>query len=251
MDSTNSDEEDSSSQGKPSERPKAIKGSDARVGINLKSTNETRAGSGSGVYFKEGTNRKKDTFEGMPMVTTAQDMLRRDSTGLKGEHISRKSWDANCEMEAHLILGDPFDLRGNIFKEKGWDAYSEMEAQMLLLKESGENNLDDGLRVSMVPWYLAESQPTIKYISSPTTFHMSQTLLSPLPSDSKKKHKETLTKGVSSYRGSQSNSNADLGKCLADFTKRVRVKKANSVKKKKSKYSTPKNQSLSLSEQGS
>ncbi|GAB4843318.1 hypothetical protein Ancab_013284 [Ancistrocladus abbreviatus] len=96
MDSTNSDEEDSSSMGKPSDHPKATEGLDAGAGINLKSTNETwgvfigeedneeisndkrtetkrtpTTRLGSGVYFKEGTNRKKDTLEGMLMVTTA------------------------------------------------------------------------------------------------------------------------------------------------------------------------------------
>ncbi|GAB4843317.1 hypothetical protein Ancab_013283 [Ancistrocladus abbreviatus] len=122
-------------------------------------------------------------------------------------------------MEAHLLLGDPFDLRGDIFKDKGHDAYSEMEDHMLLLRESGENNSD----------------------------HSPSTLLSLPFSDSRKKHKETMTKGVSLYRGSQSNSDADLDECLVDFTKRVRLKKGNSVRKKKSKYSLPKNQSPSTS----
>ncbi|GAB4835426.1 hypothetical protein Ancab_000333 [Ancistrocladus abbreviatus] len=248
MDSTNSDEEDSSSQGKPSERPKAAEGSDARAGINFKSNNETcgvflgkevneeisndkrtqtkctpTVGSGSGIYFKEGTNKKKDTFEGMPMVSTAQDTLRRNSTGLRGEHRFGKSWDVNYEMEAKLIPRDPFDLSDNIFKDKGQDAYSDMEAQMLLLKKHRENNLDDG----------------------------PSTLLSPLPSDPRKKHKETLTNGVSSYRGTQSNSDVDLDKCLANFTKSVRQNRGNLVKKKNNKYSSPKNRSPSPSKQGS
>ncbi|GAB4831016.1 hypothetical protein Ancab_005031, partial [Ancistrocladus abbreviatus] len=105
----------------------------------------------------------------------------------------------NHVLEAQMMLGDPIGLRSEHIKGKGWDANCEMEAQMLLLKESGEYNLD----------YSPE--------------------------------------GASSYRASQSNSDVDLDECLADFTKRVRLKKCNSVRKKISKLSPPKNRSPSPS----
>ncbi|GAB4842089.1 hypothetical protein Ancab_012049 [Ancistrocladus abbreviatus] len=228
IDSTNSDEEDSSSQGKPSDCPKAADGTDARAGINFKSNNETcgvfigeevneetsndkrtetkctpAAGSGGGVYSKEGANRKKCTAEGMPMESTAQDTLRRNLIGLRGELRNGKSWDANCETEAQSIPGDPVDLRDDFSEDKGQDVYNDMEAQMLLLKKHGENNFDDGPSVSIVPWYLAESQPTRNDFPSPTASH-----------------------------GTKNNSDADLDERLADFTKRVRQNRGNLVKKK-------------------
>ncbi|GAB4837583.1 hypothetical protein Ancab_002432, partial [Ancistrocladus abbreviatus] len=239
---SNCEEDDNSCQVRKTTGSKNFEGPDAGSGNNLKSTNGSQ-----GDFIGEEDNEGFCNDKNMKIEKMAQDKLRGDSTGSRHEISLGMGPKTNRELEAEAALAASFGLRSVIHRGKGQDECCIIEAQIALQKESGSNNLGFGLGISMVPWYFLETQPTVKDPPSPKISHVSQTPPSSPSSDSRRKHKQTPTKETSLYRATHNNIDADLDESLAVFTKRLKSKKGNSIRKKKSMHPTQRNLSLSPS----
>ncbi|GAB4858866.1 hypothetical protein Ancab_010343 [Ancistrocladus abbreviatus] len=205
-----------------------------RNDTRIKNVSTPPADLGGGAHLYKDDNRKEHTLKKTPREQTAQDKLSGHSSGLRREISFGLSTEVNRDLVAQVPLVTLSRPRRAVHQEKGQDECCIMEAHLALQKENGPIYLGIESGTSTVPWYPLESQPIPSEPPSPKLSHVSQTPLSSSPSDSRRTHGQTPTIETSVSRTTLNNSDADLEESLAVLTKRLKSKKGNSVRKKKS-----------------